>query len=347
MDKFPAKKICVIRTSALGDVVHAMALVEALRHGYPDAEITWVLQPLAYEMVKHQGAADHYVLFDRKGGRKHWQALRKRFKGEVYDVVLMLQVSIKASAISTLIKGRLKLGFDMARSRECQWLFSNRRIPKKTPGHVQDQFFEFAEYLGVTDYPVAWNFGFTDAEQEERVAFFDGLGAPAVTFVVASSSPDKDWPAARYAEAVDHVARKGLVPVLTGGPSPREKALADEISRLAETKPVIALQNGIRDLLVVLSGSTVVVSPDTGPLHMAVALNVPTVSLFGYSNPRRCGPYRRFPELLIDRFTESAEENGARRYFKTGRMEYISVSDVTEKIDLALERYAGPPTDRP
>lgn len=339
MGKIPAKKICVIRTSALGDVVHAMAMVGALRHGYPDAEITWVLQPLAYELVKHQGAADHYVLFDRKGGLDHWRALRQRFKGEVFDVVLMLQVSIKASAISTLIKGRIKLGFDMARSRECQWLFSNRRIPKGTPGHVQDQFFEFVEYLGVTDYPVAWDFGFTDEETAARSAFFGALDAPAVTFVVASSSPDKDWPADRYAKAVDHVARKGLVPVLTGGPSNREKALADEICRLAGHPPVVALQNGIRDLLMVLSGSSVVVSPDTGPLHMAVALNVPTVSLFGYSNPRRSGPYRRFQELLIDRFTESESENGAKRYFKTGRMEYISVADVTEKIDLALQRY--------
>ncbi|WP_300668876.1 glycosyltransferase family 9 protein [Desulfoluna sp.] len=341
MGIIPARKILVIRTSALGDVVHAMAMMGALRHGYPDAEITWVLQPLAYEMVKHQGVADHYVLFDRKGGRDHWKALRQRFKGEVYDVVLMLQVSIKASAISTLIKGRIKLGFDMARCRECQWLFSNRRIPKKTPGHVQDQFFEFVEYLGVTDYPVAWNFGFTEEEVAARAAFFGKFAAPAVTFVVASSSPDKDWPAERYARAVDHVARKGLVPVLTGGPSPREKELADEISRLSEHTPVIALQNGIRDLLKVLSGSLVVVSPDTGPLHMAVALNVPTVSLFGYSNPRRCGPYRRFQDLLIDRFTETQAENSAKRYFKTGRMEYISVEDVIEKIDLALERYVG------
>jgi len=341
MEKVPAKKICVIRTSALGDVVHAMAMVGALRHGYPDAEITWVLQPLAYDMVKHQGAADHYVLFDRKGGLEHWKALKKRFKNEVYDVVLMLQVSIKASAISTLIKGRIKLGFDMARSRECQWLFSNRRIPKKTPGHVQDQFFEFVDYLGVRDYPVAWNFGFTDEEVAERTAFFEPLGAPAVTFVVASSSPDKDWPAENYAKAVDHVAQQGLVPVLTGGPSEREKGLADEISRLATCKPVIALQSSIRGLLKVLSGSAVVVSPDTGPLHMAVALNVPTVSLFGYSNPRRCGPYRRFQDLLIDRFTESDGENCSKRYFKTGRMEYISVEDVTEKVDLALERYVG------
>ena len=339
MEKIPAKKICVIRTSALGDVVHAMAMVNALRYGYPNAEITWVVQPLAHEMIKHQGAADQYVLFDRKGGVEHWKALKKRFKGEVYDVVLMLQVSIKASAISSLIKGRIKIGFDLARSRECQWLFSNRRLPKRTPGHVQDQFFEFVDYLGVTDYPVAWDFGFTETEKAERDSFFGALDAPAVTFVVASSSPDKDWPADRCARAVDHVARKGLVPVLIGGPSPREKALAEEICRLSTATPVVALQSSIRGLLTVLSGSAVVVSPDTGPLHMSVALNVPTVSLFGYSNPRRSGPYRRFQDLLIDVFTESETEDGAKRYFKTARMEHITVDMVTDKIDLALERY--------
>ncbi len=343
MGKIPAKKICVIRTSALGDVVHAMAMVGALRDGYPDAEITWVLQPLAYEMVKHQGAADRYVLFDRKGGLAHWKALRAEFKDVFFDVVLMLQVSIKASAISSLIKGRIKLGFDMARSRECQWLFSNRRLPKKEPGHVQDQFFEFVEYLGVRDYPVVWNFGFTDEEVAKRSAFFGALGASAVTLVVASSSPHKDWPVERYAQVVDHVVQKGLVPVLIGGPSPREKSLAHEIHRLSRVKPVIALQQSIRGMLTLLSGSAVVVSPDTGPLHMAVALNVPTVSLFAYSNPRRCGPYRRFQDLLIDRFTESESEakEGARRYFKTERMGYIQVEDVTAKVDLALERYVG------
>ena len=339
------KKICVIRTSALGDVVHAMALMNALKHGFPKAEITWVLQPLAYDMVKYQGAADHYVLFNRKGGRGHWSELKARFKEEEYDLLLMLQVSIKASAISTLIRAKHKLGFDMARSRECQWLFSNRRIPKRTPGHVQEQFFEFIEHLGVTDYPVAWNFGFTPEEKAKRAAFFDALPSSAFTMVVASSSPDKAWPVERCAEIVDYIASKGYTPVLTGGPSDREKELANGICRHAKQKPVVALQNGIRGLLTTLSGSSVVISPDTGPLHMAVALDIPTISLFGYSNPRRCGPYRRYHDLLIDRFTEEGDD-GARRYFKKDRMHLITVDDVKEKVDLAILKYLLPPAGR-
>jgi heptosyltransferase I len=103
---------------------------------------------------------------------------------------------------------------------------------------------------------------------------------------------------------------------------------------------VIALSSSVRELMWKLSGTHLVISPDTGPLHLAVALNIPTIGLYGYSNPRRCGPYKRFQELLIDKYNESGDELlPISRKTKSGKMALITPQEVIRKIELALEQY--------
>ncbi len=341
MLKIPAKKICVIRLSALGDTVHTLGLINGLRTGYPDAHITWILQPLPYDMVKNNKTVDRYVIFDRKKGIHAWLKLAKDLKGETFDLVLMLQVSMKASLISMFVKGGVKLGFDYNRSREMHWLFTNRKIDSHEPQHVQAQFFEFLDYLGIEDYPQEWDFGFTEEELVWRDSFFNNMGRPAAAFVIASSNPKKDWPPGAYARVMDEVDKKlNLQPLILGGPSSQERVMAEEVQKLCKSDPVLALERPIRHTLLQLSGSKIVVSPDTGPLHMAVAMNVPTVSLYGYSNPRRCGPYARFHDLLIDKYNDPGEENSRiTRVTKEGRIESITPEEVFEKIVLGIEKY--------
>jgi heptosyltransferase I len=128
--------------------------------------------------------------------------------------------------------------------------------------------------------------------------------------------------------------------MIIGGPSAIEHAAASEICRLCRSKPIIALEKPIRHTLLQISGSRLVVSPDTGPLHMAVALNIPTVGLYGYSNPRRCGPYRKYQELLIDKYNDPGEENAPiTRKTRPGRMQMITPDEVIGKIELGLKNY--------
>jgi heptosyltransferase I len=242
--------------------------------------------------------------------------------------------------VAALAPADVKVGFDRRRSRELHGMFVNRRIPPREPGHVQDAYLEFLEYLGIGGYQPEWGLVFTAAEREEQARFFAALGRPAVAFVVASSNPEKDWPAECYARVMEHVAGRGLQALVVGGPSPRECEVAAAIAAATRAAVSIGLTESVRATLWQLAGAALVVSPDTGPLHAAVAMDVPTIGLYGYSDPRRCGPYRRFHDLLIDRFNDPGEEaSPVRRVARRGRMTRIRPADVIEKIELGLSRY--------
>jgi heptosyltransferase I len=337
--RFPARRICVVRTSALGDVVHALAMVNGLRAGYPEAHITWVLHPVPWQVVRCQPAVDRFIVFPRRG-LAGWLGLRRELAREPFDLLLLPQVSFKAGLVAMLARAAVKVGFDRRRSRELHGLFVTHRIPAREPGHVQDAYLEFLAYLGITGYRPEWGIAFTDEEREEQARFLAALARPAVAFVIASSNPEKDWPAASYARVMEHVASRGLRPLIVGGPSPRERAAAAAIRAACRAEVSIGLAASVRTTLWQLAGSALVVSPDTGPLHAAVALGVPTIGLYGYSDPRRCGPYRRFGDLLIDRFNDPGQEGRpVRRVTRRGRMARIRPEDVIEKVELGLSRY--------
>ena len=344
MPRIEARKICLIRTSALGDVVHALAMVNGLRKGYPDAHLTWILERVPYEMVMHQPNVDRFIVFNRKEGLQAWKNLYRELKAEHFDLLLLPQVSLKAGLISSLVRADYKLGFDRKRAKELHGWFINLAIPEHPYQHVQDHYFEFLDFLEISKYPIEWNVTFTDEERIWRDAFFEQFDRPVISFVVSAAVPEKNWPAERLAEVIDHVeAQLGLQPLLLGGPSHKEKAIADEIVRLSGCPVAVALEKPIRRTLLQLSGSRLVVSPDTGPLHAAVAMKIPTIGLYGFSDPRRCGPYRAFHDLLINRFADPGEEDTPiRRVTRPGRMENISAGEVIEKIELALQTYPPP-----
>ncbi len=331
----------MIRLSALGDTVHALALANGLKHGYPAAHLTWILQELPYQIVKYQPSVDRFIVFNRRNGWTAWRQLHAELKNQRFDLLIVPQVSIKAGLIAAMVSADIKLGFDFRRSREFHWLVTNRKLPHRPAQHVQDQFLEFLEYLGIHDYVPRWDFVFTPEEIDWRNDFFRRSSRAVAACVIASSDPRKDWNAAGYAQVMDHMDQKmDLQPMMVGGPSRREAEIADQIMKQCRCRPIVALEKPIRHTLLQLSGSRLVVSPDTGPLHAAVAMNIPSIGLYGFSNPRRCGPYRRFPDLLIDAYTDPGEEQAPiRRKTKTNRMDLITPDHVIEKMELAVERY--------
>ncbi len=342
MPSVAARRICLVRTSALGDVVHTLALVNGLRHGYPDAHLTWILHPLGYDAVREQPNVDRFLVFPRRG-LAGWRSLARALRRERFDLCLVPQVSFKSSLVAALVRADVKLGFDWARSRELHVLFTNRRLAARPPGHVQDAYLEFLDALGITGYPPRWDIAFTEEELAWRDRFFAALGRPAAAFVVASSDRRKDWSVEGYARVMERVEDElGLAPLVVGGPSRREHEAAAEIVRQCQARVAVALERPVRRTLLQLSGAAVVVSPDTGPLHAAVALGVPTVGLYGFTDPRRCGPYRAFGDLLVDRYTDPGREDApVTRRTKAGRMARITPDEVFAKIALARGRYAG------
>ena len=331
--------MAVVMMSALGDAVHVLPLLHDIKAHAPSTEVTWILQPGPAQLVEGHPHVDHTLIFRRDRGLGAYTDLRRDLRGRRFDIVLALQVYFKAGIVTSLIDSPVKLGFDRARARDLNWLFTTHRIPPHAPQHVQDQYFEFIEALGIPRSPEPrWDLRPSDAEvQRAREIVGEGAG-PLVGFVVATSKPDKNWIPARYAELADRLARDlGARIVLLGGTAPIERAAADEILRSTKVaKPIDALGSGLRTLLGLLSLCDVVVSSDTGPYHMCVAMNVPAVGLYGYTNPKRVGPYRRFQDLVVDAYGDPGENYPISMAYRHDRMPRISVDAVDAKVRRAL-----------
>jgi heptosyltransferase I len=337
----PLRRICIVMMSAVGDAVHVLPVLNALRRHSPGAHITWVLQPGPATLVRGHPAVDEIILFDRSRGLRAFSDIRQALASRRFDVVLGLQVYFKAGIVTAFTRADVKLGFDRARARDANWLFTTHRVPARPVQHVQDQYFEFLTALGIDAEPVSWNLGPWPDEQEWQRQFLAPLDRPAAAIVVGTSKPQKDWLPERWAEVVDALYHDfGLQPVLVGGRSERELASERIILERASHTPVSALGSGLRRLVGILDGSALVLSPDTGPLHMSVALDRPVISLMGYTNPRRTGPWRRFHDLIVDAYGEPGEAYPISMENRRDRMPRISVRDVLDKVELWRTRYA-------
>jgi heptosyltransferase I len=212
---------------------------------------------------------------------------------------------------------------------------------------VQDQYFEFLHALDIDPEPIEWRLGPWEGEREWQRAFLRQFERPIVPIVVATSKPEKDWPPERWAAVCDALAADfGLAPVLVGGRSAREVRAERVIRETARTHPHSALGSGLRNLVGILDAAVLVLSPDTGPLHMSVALGRPVVSLIGYSNPRRVGPYRAFRDLVIDAYGDPGEDYPATMESRPGRMARITVRDVLDKVEYWRRAYPSRSTPK-
>ncbi|HUQ46290.1 MAG TPA: glycosyltransferase family 9 protein [Gemmatimonadaceae bacterium] len=336
------RRIGIVMMSAVGDAVHVLPLLTALKRHAAGVHVTWVLQPGAAALVRGHWAVDEIIEFDRARGWRAYAAVRRQLAHRPFDVVLALQVYFKAGIVTSFTRAPVKLGFDRTRARDLNWLFTTDRIAPRTGQHVQDQYFEFLEALHIPHEPVTWDLGPWEHERAGQREFLSRFDRPIAPIVVGTSKPDKDWMPERWAQVADALhADFGLQPVLVGGRSAREVAAERIIMELARVPVSSALGSGLRNLVGILDGAALALSPDTGPLHMAVALDRPVVALMGYTNPKRVGPYRRFHDLLIDAYGDPGEDYPVSMENRPGRMARITVRDVLDRVERWRTAYAG------
>lgn len=334
---------CIVLLTGLGDVVNGLPLVNAIRDAHPDARITWVAEPVPASMLSGHGSIDRIVTYRRRDGVRGllplWRDLRA---GDRIDITLNLNVYFKSAWPTVFSLAPRRIGFGRDRAFEGVWLFSNERLPAVKRSHTADMFLEFARNLDIPVGEPEWRIEFTDSEITERTRFFDNLGSrPVATIVPASASHKKDWLADRWAMVADALERDfGFQVVLAGGPGDRERNIAREIVGLSKASIHWAMSDSVRRLSWILSGSRVVIAPDTGPVHIARALNVPVIGLYGHTNPWRVGPWRAFQDLWIDNYTEPGEPpDPSNRRPKWERMPTITVDQVLGKVQLAVTKY--------
>ncbi|MBI3772479.1 MAG: glycosyltransferase family 9 protein [Gammaproteobacteria bacterium] len=341
------KNICLLRLSALGDISHTLPIVRTLQKHWPQTKITWVIGKLEHQLVSDIPDVE-FIVFDKNAGLCAYTQLRQQMSGRRFDVLLHMQMSLRASLASLLISADIRLGFDRSRAKDLQWLFTNRRIATKPRQHVIDSFFAFTEALGIEEHVLEWKIPIPAVACEFAHHCLPDNG-PTLVISPCSSMSYRNWTAKGYAAVADHAASVyGMQVVLCGGPSAIEHDYGAQIC--ATTKaPVVNLigQTGIKELLAVLAAADLVIAPDSGPAHLATAVGTPVIGLYATTNPDRARPYLN-PDLVVSRYPEAVQAKYGKpvaelpwgiRVRDPGTMERIQVADVCAAIDRAVNKY--------
>ena len=336
------ERLCLLRLSALGDVTHMLPVIHRLQRCWPTTRITWIIGKTEYKMVCDLPDIE-FLVFDKKSGWGGFRSITKSLKGRKFDVLLHMQVSLRANMISTVVRAARKIGFDRARSRELHGAFVNERI-KASPGqgeHVVDAFQRFLDTAGVPKSHLDW----TLPVAPEDVAWARHALRERRSLLISpcSSHRLRNWTASRYAQVADYAAKQhGLQVVLCGGISSIEREMGDEILSLMN-EPAIDLigKDTIKRLLALIQQATAIITPDSGPAHMATCFGTPVLGLYAASNPERSGPYLSRGSV-VDRYNVAALQflnkstdqlRWGEKVEKPGAMDLISVEDVYEKLD--------------
>ena len=342
----PPEKVCLLRLSAIGDTCHVVPLLRTLQDAWPKTRFTWVIGKLEAKLMSLIPDVE-LITVDKGAGLSAYSRLREEMQRRgSFDLLLHMQLSIRASGAAALIPAPVKLGFDKPRARELQWLFTNARIAERQREHVLDSFMGFADALHVRrgsgprwDIPLP----------AHALAYAQDLvpdSRPTLLISACSSHKLRNWLPERYAAVADYAADKhGMRVILCGGPSDAERDMAAAIVKLART-PLInqVAKDTLPQLLALLARGTVLLSPDSGPGHMATMVDTPVIGLYAATNPARSGPY------LSRRWCVDAYEAAARKFLDKpaselpwttkievpGVMELIDVAPVTAKLDELL-----------
>jgi heptosyltransferase I len=325
-------KIAIVMLSAVGDAVHVLPIINALKRHDSANNITWLLNPTPATLVRGHPAIDQIIEIPPRPAPATLLDLHRHH----FDLVLDLQVALKAGLVTAALRSPLKLGFDRPRARDLNWLFTTQKIPARpTRQHVQDQYFEFLDALAIPHDVVEWTLGPYPPERPYQQQFLSQFDRPIATLSIGATDPDREWLPARWATVADALSSTyNLHPVLVGPSTPRTQHAASTIQSLARHPIHNALGSGLRPLVSILDGSALVISVDTATVHMSVALDRPVITLMSNADPRRTGPYRRFQDLTIDAYHAPntpipPEITWTRR---PGRMPLITVDTVLSRI---------------
>jgi heptosyltransferase-1 len=342
--RIPAKRILIVRLGAIGDVVNSSALLGPLREVYPDAFIAWAVHPPASPMIAGLPGVDEVIVIPRDRFPWRLSELADTLRRYRFDLAIDLQKLAKSALVAWLSGAPVRLGYDFGRAKELSWMFSNRKLPRGDPqSHVVDQVLEFAAALGATAAPARFSIPIHDADR--ALARRVGLPAarPHIVLSIGASEVAKRWFAPGFARLIDSLAARGAAALLIGGPSDDERRLADEIRSLARAPFLDAAgQGGVRDLLGLLEHAGAFVGSDTGPLHLAAAMGIPTVGLYGPQNPSRSGPYGWVRYTVFKGLPCSPCFAGVCPHGTTSCMRSIRSEDVLASIDRLVADRALP-----
>lgn len=342
----PPSSLCLLRTSALGDVTHVVPLVRTLQSAWPATRLTWIIGKLERRLVGDIAGVE-FVTFDKATGAAGMRAVRRALAGRRFAALLHMQVALRANLLSLAVHADRRIGYDRARSKDLHGCFIRERIPARRGQHVLDAIGSFIEPLDLVQTNVRWDLPIPDEARAWADARCPADGQPTLVISAASSHALRNWRAERYAALADHAARAlHMRVVLTGGPSPIERRLGDAILARMHTRPLDLIgHDTLKRALALYVRARIVLTPDAGPMHMANAVGARVLGLHAASNPARSGPYsdRRW---CVDRYDAAARKYLHRsaddipwgtKIEYPGVMDLVTVDDAIERLEAALQ----------
>ncbi len=343
-ETFP-KKICILRLSAIGDVVHVISVVRAIQSQMPAVRITWVCGKFEYKLLKIIDGVD-FVVFDKKMGFKAYFQLWKELKNEHFDVLLHMQVAARANIASLGIKANKKIGWDKARSRDLHQLFINQPIDEAKQQHQAQGFLSFARALGIKIDEPEWNIPVTE-KAREFVQKHITNNKQLLIISACSSHSLRNWHVEGYAAFADYAINVfNMQVILSGGPSELEINMSKGIEGSMQNQVLnLVGKDTLEQLIGLLSRATVVLTPDSGPSHIANALGVPVIGLHACTWSKRSGPYNSL-QFCVDKFEVAAkiylnksasELSWGTKIERPGVMDLITLEDVCQQLNSVMD----------
>jgi heptosyltransferase-1 len=341
-DKQLVKRILIIKLSSLGDVIHALPVPEALRRVYPLADISFLVNREYGELLRGNLWIDEIFLFERnmKGGFFKGVSLNfkllKVLRSKGFDLVIDLQGLLRSGLIAWFSRSKNVVGFENA--REGSRFFYSQRIPVPDQNiHAVDRYLLIPKSMGWNGNPHFY----INLHKEDELFIEEFIRAeklktflPIIAIQPMARWPTKEWSPAKFAELGNLIQKSKEYQVVFLG-SKEEVSRIEVIVRLMDEPPVTATGKlSLKQLAAFLKKSTLLITNDSGPMHLAVALNIPVLALFGATDFRRTGPYQMEDHVIYKSVAcrPCLKRSCLNHAFPMECMERITPEEVFERI---------------
>ena len=324
------RRVLLIKLSAVGDVVHTVPILNKLRRRYPTAQLDWLVTPAIAELLRHHPAITNVIEFEREAWSTPWRLrpftsyarLAAKLRAAAYDLVIDMHGQFRTAALTLSTGAPARIGFDRPRAsvwqasprnfpeqarkhawqgaREGSWLAYTHHIPVPTLDlHAVDRYLNVGPILGLDREPADFYFPIPQSALSRVGALLGAHSAARADIVIMAPGTvweTKHWGTDKFAAVAGHFLSREFAVILIG--SQRERVVCEEVAALAPGAVDLAGMTTLSELAALIRRSAISITNDSGPMHLAVALDRPVVSIFGPTDPIWIGPYQRANAVL-------------------------------------------------